>query len=138
MSATTEQLKKFVEEDFKDFAILVISDNEHRFYHRTKSSPDIVWDWDNEIFYAFEPNEEMTDQNKHPMQITMVALAEIQFITAFIDAKKSIEFINENYTDEDQKEKAKSVLQVIKPGFMGPNTLKKNLSNDEYLNNPKL
>lgn len=138
MSMTKDLLKKFVEEDFKDFAILVISDNEHRFYHRTQSSPDIIWDWANEVFYAFEANEEMTDQNKHPMQVTMVALEEIQFITAFVDAKKSIEFINDNYTDDDQKEKAKLVLQKVKPGFMGPTTLKKNLNDDEYLNNPKL
>lgn len=133
MSMTKDQLRKFVEEDFKDFAILVISDNEHRFYHRTKSSPDIVWDWDNDVFYVLEPNEEMTDQNKHPMEVTMVSLEEIQFISAFIDAKKSIEFINNNYTEDEQKEKAKEILQVVKPGFMGPRTLKKNLNDDEYL-----
>lgn len=133
MSMTKDQLKKFVEEDFKDFAILVISDNEHRFYHRTKNSPDLIWDWNNDVFYALESNEEMTDQNMHPMQVTMVALEEIQFITAFVDTKKSIEFINDKYTDAEQKEKAKGVLQTVKPGFMGPKTLRKNLNDDEYL-----
>lgn len=138
MSMTKDLLQKFVEEDFKDFAILVISDNEHRFYHRSKNNPDIVWDWDNEVFYALETNEEVIDQNMHPMQVTMVALEEIQFITAFVDTKKSIEFINENYTNDAQKEKAKGVLYQVKPGIMGPRTLRKNLNDDEYLNNPKL
>ena len=132
MSMTKEVIKKFVEEDFKDFAILVISDNEHRFYHRAKLNPDIIWDWENEVFYALETNEEVIDQHGHPMQVTVVALEEIQFITAFIDTKKGIEFINEKYSDDSAKEKAKSVLQQIKPGMMGPRTLRKTLSDDEY------
>lgn len=132
MSMTKEVLRKFVEEDFKDFAILVISDNEHRFYHRAKNNPDIVWDWDNDVFYALETNEETIDQNGHPMQVTAVALEEIQFITAFIDTKKGIEFINDKYSDDSQKEKAKLVLHQIKPGMMGPTTLRKTLSDDEY------
>lgn len=138
MSMIKEVIRKFVEEDFKDFAILVISDNEHRFYHRAKSNPDIVWDWDNDVFYALETNEELIDQNGHPMQVTVVALEEIQFMTAFIDTKKTLEFINSKYTEDVEKEKAKQVLQVIKPGFMGPKTLRKTLNVDEYLNNQKL
>lgn len=134
MSMTKEVIKKFVEEDFKDFTILVISDNEHRFYHRAKNNPDIVWDWDNDVFYALETNEEVVDQNGHPMQVTAVALEEIQFITAFIETKKAIEFINSKYTDESQKEKAKSVLQQIKPSMMGPKTVRKTLADDEYRN----
>ena len=132
MSMTKEVIKKFVEEDFKDFAILVISDNEHRFYHRSKNNPDIVWDWNNDVFYALETTEEVIDQNKHPMQVTAVALEEIQFLTAFIETSKVLEFINEKYSDDSQKEKAKLVLQQVRPSMMGPKTLRKNINDKEY------
>lgn len=132
MSMSKEVIRKFVEEDFKDFTILVISDNEHRFYHRSKGNADIVWDWDNDVFYALETNEETIDQNQHPMQVTAIALEEIQFMTAFIDVPKALEFINQNYTEDSEKEKAKGVLQVTKPGMMGPKTLRKNINDDEF------
>ena len=124
MSMTKETLKKFVEEDYKDYTILVITDNEHRFYHRSDFLPDIVWDWDNGTFTAFEINDDETDQNKYPIEITTIALDEIQFITAIIDKAKAIEFINQNYTDDECKEKAKEFLQKVAPGLMGPRTLR--------------
>ena len=124
MSMTMETLKKFVEEDFKDYTILVTTDNEHRYYHRSDFLPDIVWNWNEETFTAFEMNDDETDQYKYPIEITTVALAEIQFITAIIDKPKAIEFITGNYTDDKSKEKAKTFLQKIAPGQMGPNTLR--------------
>ena len=66
------------------------------------------------------------------MQVTAVALEEIQFLTAFIETGKAIEFINYKYTDEKQKEKAKELLQQIKPSMMGPRTLRQDLSGVEY------
>ena len=58
------------------------------------------------------------------MQVTSVALEEIQFITAYIDTQTALNFINEKYTEEADKENAKQVLQKIKPGQMGPKTLR--------------
>lgn len=129
MSMTKETLKKFVEETYKDYTILVTTDNEHRYYHRSYALPDIVWDWDSNTFTALEVHDDETDQNKYPMEITTISLDEIQFITAFIDKPKALEFINENYTEDTSKEKAKSILQKVAPGLMGPRTLR-DLSRD--------
>lgn len=127
-----DMIKKFVEEDYKDCAILVTCDNEHKFWHRASSYPDLVWDWDNERFMALEPNDETIDQNKHPLMVTMVELAHIQFMTAYPNKVDVLKFINDNYTDEEAKEKALMVFKKSAPGMMGPNTLRKNISDPEY------
>ena len=132
MSMTKDVIRKFVEEDYKDFTILIICDNEHKFYHRSYGNPDIIWDWDNEVFIALETTEDAIDQNKHPMQVTTVSLEEIQFLTAFVDTVKTLDFINSKYKTDEQKEKAKLALQKTKPGMMGPRTLRKTLNSDEY------
>ena len=124
MSMTKEVIKKFVEQDYKDHTILVTCDNEHKFYHRSYGIPDIVWDWDNGVFIAIETNDDAVDQNKNPMQVTTVALDEIQFLTAYIDAATSIDYINKKYTTDESKEKAKEILRKVKPGAMGPRTLR--------------
>ena len=125
-------IRKFVEEDYKDCVILVTCDNEHKFWHNAHFQPDIVWDWDNERFMAFETNEEILDQNKHPIMITMVELAHIQFMTAYPNKAEVLKFINDNYTDEDSKAKALAVFQKAAPGMMGPRTLRKDLSDPEF------
>lgn len=132
MSMTKEAIKKFVEEDYKDFVIMVTCDNQHIFYHNAYGNPPIVWDWDNDVLLVLDLNDEPVDQNKHPMQITMVALEEIQFLDAFIDKATAIKFINEKITDEDQKTVCKEYLQKAAPGMMGPRTLRKTLSDPEY------
>lgn len=124
MALATELIKKFVEEDFKDFSILVICDNEHRFYHRTHNCPDIIWDWDNEAFMAMDVNENVADQQKHPIEVVYVSFGEIQFLHAFADTEKTLELINEKYTDEKSIKKAKSILQKIRPSMMGARTLR--------------
>ena len=123
MSMTKDIIKKFVEEDYKDYTIKVTCDNEHIFYHRSYGNPDIIWDWDNNAFIVLESHEDVVDQFKHPMQITIVSLDEIQFLTAMVETSAVIEFINK-YTEEESKEKAKLILQKIKPGMMGPRTLR--------------
>jgi len=123
MSMTTSVIKKFVEEDYKDCVILVTCDNEHTFFHRAHGNPDIIWDWNNETFTAFESQENIIDQYGHPMQVTTVSLEEIQFLTAYVDSSQALEFINNKYTTDEEKTKAKEVLQKVKPGMMGPKTL---------------
>ena len=132
MSMTKEQLKKFVEEDYKDHVILVTCDNEHKFWHNAAKNPPIIWDWDNDQFITLEPNNDIVDQNGNPMQITMVSLEEIQFITAYVDTVTALNFINENITDEEKNKEVKEILQRIKPSMMGPNTLRKNINDNEY------
>lgn len=130
--AYVDVIRKFIEEDYADCAILVTCDNEHKFWHRASNSPDIVWDWDNERFIALEPTDEMSDQNKHPMMVTTVELAHIQFLTAYPNREDAMKFINENYTDEDAKQKALKLLFKCAPATMGPRTLRKNISDPEY------
>lgn len=130
--AYVDIIKKFVEEDYKDATILVTCDNEHKFWHRASSNPDLIWDWDNERFMALEPTDEVVDQNKHPMMITTVELAHIQFLTAYPNKIDIVKFINENYTDEEAKKKAVTVFQKSAPGMMGPRTLRKNINDPEY------
>lgn len=125
-------IKKFVEEDYKDCAILVTCDNEHKFWHNVKDVPPIIWDWDNERFLALETTDEIADQNKHPMQVTSVELAHIQFMTAYIDKTTTIDFINKYITDEEKKKQTLSLLCRTAPGMMGPRTLKKNIDDPEY------
>ena len=125
-------IKKFVEEDYKDFAILVTCDNEHKFYHNVKGVPPIIWDWDNERFLVLETTEEIVDQNKHPMQITSVELAHIQFITAYIDKATTIDLVNKYITDENQKKETLSLLSKVAPAMMSPRTLKKNINDPEF------
>lgn len=132
MSMTTDVIKKFVEEEYKDFVIEVTCDNEHRFYHNAAGKPPIIWDWTNEVFMVLEPNHVVNDQNKHPMQITKVALEEIQFLTAYVDKVTVLKFINDNITDEDKKKETKEYLQKLAPAMMGPKTLRKNISDPEY------
>ena len=124
MSMTKDVIRKFVEQDYKDCTILITCDNEHLFYHNTSSKPNIVWDWDNGVFLALEVNDQITDQSGHPMQVTSVALEEIQFLTAYIDPSKSLEFINNKFTNNDEKEKCKAILSKARPAMMGPRTLK--------------
>lgn len=130
--AYVDIIKKFVEEDYKNCTILVTCDNEHKFWHRASSCPDLVWDWENERFMALEPTDEIVDQNQHPMMITTVELAHIQFLTAYVDRIDIINFINENYTDEEAQQKALKMLKKTATATMGPNTLRKNLSDPEY------
>jgi hypothetical protein len=129
---TKNVIKKFVEEDYKDCAILVTCDNEHKFWHNSKKNPPIIWDWDNDCFIALETNNEAIDQNKHPFTITTVALDEIQFLTASVDIATVLGFVKENITDEEQKEVTMELIKKCKPAMMGPRTLKKTLSDDEY------
>lgn len=124
MSVPVNILKQFVENDYKDNTILIITDNEHRYYHRANGNPSVIWDWNNNVFYALESNEEATDQSGHPMQLTVVSFDEIQFLTVYIDTKEALSFINTKYTDEKEKENAKEVLQKIRPSQMGPKTLR--------------
>lgn len=124
MSMTKEYIKKFVEEDYKDYCILVTCDNEHKFYHNAKDNPPIIWDWDNNTFTVLSTNQEIIDQNGHPMEVTTVSLEEIQFLTAYIDTVKALDFINTKITDETKKEEAKQMLQKIRPAKMGPNSLR--------------
>lgn len=128
---TTEVIKKFVE-DHKDFVIEITCDNQHIFYHNAAGRPPVIWDWDNEVIIVLEPNVVMTDQNRYPMQITQVALNEIQFLTAFIDKAKALEFISKYITDEDKKKETKEFLYKLAPSTMGPRTLRKNISDPEY------
>ena len=132
MSMTKELIKKFVEEDYKDCVILITCDNEHKFYYNAHNNTPVVFDWDNDVFIALETNEEIVDQNKHPMQVTMVALEEIQFLTVFIEAKEALNFVNKYVTDEKQKEETLKIIQRTAPSMMGPNTLKKTINDPEY------
>lgn len=134
MSMTRDHIRKFVEEDYKDCVVLITCDNEHKFYHKAHGNPSVVWDWDNEVFYALETNEDIADQNGHPMQVTTVALDEIQFLTAYIDTIQALDFINNKYTDDAEKENAKDVLMKIRPGQMGPKTLRRLDQNELGLN----
>ena len=124
MSMTKEAIKKFVEEDFKDYSILVTTDNEHKFFHRTKGNPDVVWDWDNDCFLGLENSEDIIGQHTKPFQVTQVALDEIQFLTAFIDVPKALEFVKENYTEEVAIYKAKETIQKCTPTSKIENTLR--------------
>ena len=132
MSMTTDAIRKFVEEDYKDFVIMVTCDNQHVFYHNAAGHPPIIWDWDNEVLLALDTTDEVIDQNKHPLQITMVALEEIQFLDAYIDKATALKFINEKFTDEDQKSMVKTLLNKVAPGSMGPRTLRKFIDDPEY------
>lgn len=130
MSMTKEAIKKFVEVDYKDYTILVTCDNEHHFYHNAAGNAPIIWDWNNNVFYALDTNDVVNDQNKHPMQVTMVSLDEIQFMDAFIDMNAALKFINEKITDEAKREEVKKVLKKVAPSMMAPRTLDgKNLGN---------
>ena len=117
-------LKKFVEEDYKDFAIMITCDNEHKYFYNTKGQPSVIFNWDEDTMTILETREEVNDQNGHPFEITVVALEEIQFITAYVDTATVIDFINNKYTNEDHKEVAKKILKRMKPCLMGPNTLR--------------
>lgn len=132
MSMTKEVIKKFIEEDYKDHVVLVTCDNEHKFYHNAHGNPPIIWDWDNDRFLVLETNNDIIDQNQNPVTITSVALEEIQFLTASVDMITALDFINENITDEAKKEEIKKVLQKLKPSMMGPRTLRKTISDNEY------
>ena len=124
MSMTKEAIRKFVEEDYKDFVIMITCDNEHKFYHNAHGNPPIIWDWDNNVFIALDVNDdEIIDQNKHPMQVTMVSLDEIQYLDAYIDKATAIDFINKNITDETKKEEVKALLKKVAPAMMAPRTL---------------
>ena len=132
MSMTKDAIRKFVEEDYKDFVIMVTCDNEHKFYHNASKNPSIVWDWDNDLFLALDINDEPIDQNKHPMQVTQVSLEEIQFLDAFIDKEAALKFISEKYTDDEDKAVAKAILQKAAPGVMGTRTLRKHIDDPEF------
>lgn len=131
MSMTKEYIKNFVEEH-KDDTILITCDNEHKFYYNAHGNTPVIWDWDNDAFIALETNQEIVDQNKHPMQVTIVALEEIQFLTAFIDINQTLEFIKEYVTDEKQKENVMKIVQKMKPAMMGPKTLRGYINSPEY------
>lgn len=132
MSMTKESIRKFVEEDYKDCVILITCDNEHKFYYNAHGNTPVIFDWDNSLFIALETNEEIVDQNKHPMQVTMVALDEIQFLTAFIETKEAFKFIDTYVKDESQRAEVLKILQKTAPSMMGPRTLKKNISDPEF------
>lgn len=117
-------IKKFVEEDYKNHSIRVVTDNEHIYYHRAYGMPDIVWDWDNNRFMVMDINLDSTDQNGNPIEISSVSLDEIQFMTAFVNTNEAMNFITTYYKDAKSKEKAMTFLQKVKPGQMGPRTLR--------------
>jgi hypothetical protein len=127
MSMTKEYIKKFVEEDYKDYVIKVTCDNEHVFFHNTTHNPPIIWDWDNETFKVLHSNQEIVDQFKHPLQITTVSLEEIQFLEAYITIEEGLKFINENITD---KEKIKETKLMI--GKLAGCTIAPQSSRDSY------
>lgn len=132
MSMTAAVIRKFVEEDHKNDVIEIVCDNEHHFFDHASGNPPIIWDWNNQTFTALETNQEIIDQNGHPMQITTVSLEEIQFLTAYIDINSAIEFINNNIADEEKKEEVKTILKKVKPAMMAPRTLRKK----DYLSKP--
>ena len=124
MSMTKEYIKKFVEEDYKDCLILIICDNEHKFYHNAKNNPPIIWDWDNDVFIALETNNDIIDQYGHSLQVTTVALEEIQFLTASVDIVKALEFVEKNITDEDKKKEVMEIIKKIGPSMMTPKSIR--------------
>lgn len=113
MSMTTEYIKKFVEEDYKDYVIKVTCDNEHVFYHNASGKPPIIWDWESETFKAMHCNQEFFDQHKNPLQITAVSLQEIQFLEAYITVEEALKFISENITDEEKIKETKEMVNKL-------------------------
>ena len=122
---TTDVIRKFVEEDYKDFVIQIRLDNEHRCFHNVPGNAPIIWDWENENFMVIEPNDEITDQSGHPMQIRLVDFGDIQELIAYVDTTTALKFINEKITDEDKKKEVKAILQKVRPALMTPRTLRK-------------
>lgn len=115
-----ESIRKFVEEDYKDCAILVTCDNQHLFWDNVSSYPDLIWDWENDTLKALDFNTETVNQNQHPIMITETAISLIQYVTAYPNTSEVIDFINKSYTDEKKKEKALSLLQKSLPCIMNP------------------
>lgn len=132
MSMTKEVIRKFVEEDHKDEVILVTCDNEHKFFHNAYGNSPVIWDWDNDRFLVLQSNQEIVDQNGHPFEITSVALEEIQFLTAYVDVVKAIEFVNKNITDENKKKEVLELISKCKPAMMSQTTLRKDLNGKSY------
>lgn len=118
MSMKIDTIKKFVEEDFKDFVILVTCDNEHKFYHNAIGKPPIIWDWDNGTFTILDVNNDFVDQGKYPARVTTVAIEEIQFIDAFIDINAAIKFVNDNIAEDQDKITSMGLLKKLKPNMM--------------------
>lgn len=121
---TTDVIRKFVEEDYKNFVIQIRLDNEHHCYCNVPNAAPIIWDWENENFMVIEPNDEIIDQSGHPMQIRLVDFGDIQELTAYVDTTTALKFINEKITDEDKKKAAKAILQKVRPALMSPRTLR--------------
>lgn len=122
---TADIIKKFVEEDYKNFIIMIRLDNEHLYYDHVPNNAPIIWDWANECFMVIEPNDELIDQSGHPMQIQLVDFGQIQQLTAYVDTVTALDFINKNITDETQLKEVKAQLQKVRPALMTPRTLRK-------------
>ena len=122
---TTDVIRKFVEEDYKDCVIQVRCDNQILFYDHTAHNSPVIWDWDNECFMVIEPNDEIIDQSGHPMQIRLIALDQIQELIAYVDTITALDFINKNITDEAKKEEVKAMLGKVRPAMMSPKSLRK-------------
>ena len=122
---TVDVIRKFIEEDYKDCVIQIRCDNEHLFWDHTANNAPIIWDWDKEYFMVIEPNDEITDQSGHPMQIHLVDFGDIQELIAYVDTTTALDFINKNITDETKKEEVKALLSKVRPAMMSPRSLRK-------------
>ena len=121
---TTDVIRKFIEEDYKDFVILVRCDNEHLYYHNSPGNSPLIWDWDKEHFMFIEPNDNILAQSEFPMQIHLIDFGDIQELTAYVDKTTALNFINNNITDEDMQKKLKSQLQKLSASMMDTKTLR--------------
>ena len=124
MAIATEYIKKLITEDYKDCCVLITCDNEHLFYHNSKNQPPLIWDWENELFIAFQTNREIDCQQPNPIEVTYVSFGEIQFIHAYLDTASALEFIKENITDEGYKEQYMDFIKRTKPAMMNDSSLR--------------
>lgn len=109
-------------EAFSTSPIKVTCDNMVVRWDHTGTYPDLIWDDDAEVMYAFSAATEDI-QEGYPFEVFMTSYEQIQYMEAYTTPKTAIEWLEENKATMGDKNYEKAMnqvkLQVGKRGYNG-------------------
>lgn len=109
-------------EAFSTSPIKVTCDNMVVRWDHTGTYPDLIWDDDAEVMYAFSATTEDI-QEGYPFEVFMTSYEHIQYMEAYTTPKTAIEWLEENKAIMGDKNYEKAMnqvkLQVGKRGYNG-------------------
>ena len=119
-------------EDFSTSPLKITCDNMIILYDHMGFYPDLIWNDGSETVMAFRANTSQ-NQDSRPFEIFCTNYDHIQYIEALTNPEVAKQWVEENITDETQKELANNLIKqaIGKRSYTGTTSMK-NVYNKDF------